>query len=57
MASKDKKNKASKHKPYYEPIGDEIEVFSLLIPTSYLFYSKVRRDAEKLDLWSLWLGN
>ena len=28
MALKDKKNKASKHKPYYEPIGDEIEVFS-----------------------------
>ena len=28
MASKDKRKKASKREPYYEPIGDELEVFS-----------------------------
>ena len=28
MASKDKKMKASKREPYYEPIGHEIEVVS-----------------------------
>ena len=46
MALKDKKNKASKHKPYYEPIGDEIEVFSSAYTNKLPILLKGPTDAE-----------